>query len=325
MIYTQNEIFELVEKQIQKLPLDRNPQQLYEPIKYIMSLGGKRIRPVLTLMSANIFRDDISEFFRTAVALEVFHNFTLLHDDVMDKADIRRGKQTVHKKWNDNVAILSGDAMLIEAYKYMTEIPDVKLREALNLFSQTAMEVCEGQQYDMEFENRLDVNEDEYIEMIRLKTAVLLACALKMGAILGGANRKDSDLLYNFGINVGLAFQLRDDFLDVYGDPVVFGKNIGGDIVSNKKTFLLIKALELSSDSQKNVLNTWIAKKDFDAEEKIKGVTTVYEELHIKELSEKKIEEYFKIGIQNLNEVSVDANRKANLIHLADSLMYRNK
>ncbi len=325
MIYTQNEIFELVEKQIQKLPLDRNPQQLYEPIKYIMSLGGKRIRPVLTLMSANLFRDDISEFFRTAVALEVFHNFTLLHDDVMDKADIRRGKQTVHKKWNDNVAILSGDAMLIEAYKYMTEIPDVKLREALNLFSQTAMEVCEGQQYDMEFENRLDVNEDEYIEMIRLKTAVLLACALKMGAILGGANRKDSDLLYNFGINVGLAFQLRDDFLDVYGDPVVFGKNIGGDIVSNKKTFLLIKALELSSDSQKNVLNTWIAKKDFDAEEKIKGVTTVYEELHIKELSEKKIEEYFKIGIQNLNEVSVDANRKANLIHLADSLMYRNK
>lgn len=325
MIYTQKEVLELVEKQIQNLPLDRNPKQLYEPIRYIMSLGGKRIRPVLTLMSANLFKEDVSEFVKTAVALEIFHNFTLLHDDVMDKADIRRGKPTVHEKWNDNVAILSGDAMLIESYKYIAEIPDTKLRGALNLFSQTAMEVCEGQQYDMEFENRLDVNEEEYMEMIRLKTAVLLACALKMGSILGGTSAKDSDLLYNFGINIGLAFQLQDDLLDVYGDPAVFGKNIGGDIVSNKKTFLLIKALELSSDSQRNDLNNWIAKKDFAADEKIKSVKAIYESLHLKELSEKKIEEYFKIGIQNLEEVSVDEDRKNNLIQLAHSLMYRDK
>lgn len=325
MIYTQKEVLELVEKQIQNLPLDRNPKQLYEPIRYIMSLGGKRIRPVLTLMSANLFKEDLSEFVKTAVALEIFHNFTLLHDDVMDKADIRRGKPTAHKKWNDNVAILSGDAMLIESYKYIAEIPDTKLRGALNLFSQTAMEVCEGQQYDMEFENRLDVNEEEYMEMIRLKTAVLLACALKMGSILGGTSAKDSDLLYNFGINIGLAFQLQDDLLDVYGDPAVFGKNIGGDIVSNKKTFLLIKALELSSDSQRNDLNNWIAKKDFAADEKIKSVKAIYESLHLKELSEKKIEEYFKIGIQNLEEVSVDEDRKNNLIQLAHSLMYRDK
>ena len=325
MIYTQKEVLELVEKQIQNLPLDRNPKQLYEPIRYIMSLGGKRIRPVLTLMSANLFKEDVSEFVKTAVALEIFHNFTLLHDDVMDKADIRRGKPTVHEKWNDNVAILSGDAMLIESYKYIAEIPDTKLRGALNLFSQTAMEVCEGQQYDMEFENRLDVNEEEYMEMIRLKTAVLLACALKMGSILGGTSAKDSDLLYNFGINIGLAFQLQDDLLDVYGDPAVFGKNIGGDIVSNKKTFLLIKALELSSDSQRNDLKNWIAKKDFAADEKIKSVKAIYESLHLKELSEKKIEEYFKIGIQNLEEVSVDEDRKNNLIQLAHSLMYRDK
>ena len=325
MIYTQKEVLELVEKQIQNLPLDRNPKQLYEPIRYIMSLGGKRIRPVLTLMSANLFKEDLSEFVKTAVALEIFHNFTLLHDDVMDKADIRRGKPTVHEKWNDNVAILSGDAMLIESYKYIAEIPDTKLRGALNLFSQTAMEVCEGQQYDMEFENRLDVNEEEYMEMIRLKTAVLLACALKMGSILGGTSAKDSDLLYNFGINIGLAFQLQDDLLDVYGDPAVFGKNSGGDVVSNKKTFLLIKALELSSDSQRNDLNNWIAKKDFAADEKIKSVKAIYESLHLKELSEKKIEEYFKIGIQNLEEVSVDEDRKNNLIQLAHSLMYRDK
>lgn len=325
MIYPISTLHLMVEEGIRKMPLDTEPIHLFEPIIYTMSLGGKRIRPMLLLMSANLFQEDVENLITPAVALEVFHNFTLLHDDVMDNADIRRGKPTVHVKWSDNTAILSGDAMLIEAYKYIATSPADKLQDVLHLFSQTAMEVCKGQQYDMDFEQRDDVSESEYIEMIRLKTAVLLACSLKMGALLSNASAKDADLLYDFGINIGLAFQLKDDLLDVFGDTAVFGKKIGGDIVSNKKTFLLIKALENADSAQREKLNTWIHATDFDPQEKIKSVTAIYEALNLKQISERLMDDYYQKGVQCLSEVSVSNDRKMELKAFAENLMYREK
>ena len=317
------EIQEKIEREIGQLEFDCPPKSLYEPITYILSLGGKRIRPALVLMAYNLYREDVEKAIRPAIGLEVFHNFTLLHDDLMDQADKRRNKPTVHKVWNANTAILSGDAMLIAAYQLIGETAPEHLKEVLDLFTRTALEICGGQQYDMEFESRMDVSEEEYLEMIRLKTAVLLACSLKTGAILGGASREDAENLYRFGINIGLAFQLQDDLLDVYGDTKTFGKNIGGDILCNKKTFLLINALRRAEGEQRAQLEHWIARKDFDAAEKIAAVTNIYNVLGLKELSEAKMQTYYAEGMKNLAALSVSEERLAVLKEVTSRLMFR--
>jgi len=319
--YTFDEVLEIVNSNIDKIKYNHNPETLFEPITYILSLGGKRLRPALALMSYNLYKDDLDKIMPVALAIEVFHNFTLLHDDLMDRADMRRGKPTVHIKWNDNTAVLSGDAMLIEAYKEIAKVESKFLHEALDLFSVTATEICCGQQLDMEFENRMDVTIPEYIEMIRLKTAVLLACALKEGAIIGGASDSDANHLYDFGINVGLGFQLKDDLLDVYGDSESFGKKIGGDILCNKKTYLLINAL--SKDSTKEELMSWINRTDFNEKEKIEAVTNIYNSMDLKQKSESLINDYYKKAIECLNKVDIEAEKKQELYKLAENLMSR--
>jgi len=248
------EIQNIVNNEIAKLDFKSEPVELYQPISYVLSGNGKRLRPCLALLSCNLFNNDIRNAIKPAIGVEMFHNFTLLHDDIMDKADIRRNKPTVHKKWNENVAILSGDAMLIKTYELFFELKPNILAKVIEVFNKAALQVCEGQQYDMNFETKIDVTTDEYIKMITLKTAVLLAASLKIGAIIGGATLKDANLLYNYGINLGIAFQLQDDYLDVYGDVKTFGKKIGGDIVSNKKTYLLISAIENAKDENKHKL-----------------------------------------------------------------------
>lgn len=315
----------IVEEQLASYNFGAQPTELYEPILYILSLGGKRLRPVLTLMSCQLFDEAFDKAIFPALGIEVFHNFTLLHDDIMDNAPIRRGKQTVHEKWNSNVAILSGDVMLVKAYDLFLNYNGVDLNKILQEFNKTATEVCEGQQYDMNFEIRDDVTEEEYIEMIRLKTAVLLACALKIGAIAGGADDKSADKLYDFGINVGLGFQLKDDLLDVYADKNKFGKQVGGDIISNKKTYLLIKALELASGKIKNELINWLNKETFDAEEKVKAVTEIYDRLGIKELTERKMNTYFEKGIDIFNGLNIDEQKKAPLMEVVTKLIDREK
>ena len=308
-----DEILKKVNDCLDRLPYDRKPQSLYEPIKYVLSMGGKRIRPVLMLLSYNLFKDDPESILMPACALETYHNYTLLHDDLMDNADLRRGHQTVHRKWDANTAILSGDSMLVLAYQRMAQCSPDKLAAVLSLFTETALEIGEGQQYDMDFEHRNDVAEDEYIEMIRLKTSVLLACALKIGAILAGASEADADNLYRFGEQIGLAFQLQDDFLDVYGDTKVFGKAIGGDIVSNKKTYMLINAFNRADAAQRAELDRWIGAADFDAKEKIAAVTRLYNEIGIDKLAKEKINFYFTESKKYLDAVSVDTSRKAEL------------
>lgn len=318
-----NDILQKIEQEIAQLQFTYPPKSLYDPIEYILSLGGKRIRPALVLMACNLYKDEISHAIQPALGLEVFHNFTLLHDDLMDEADKRRNKPTVHKVWNANTAILSGDAMLIAAYQLIGETKAESLKEILNLFTATALEICGGQQYDMEFESRTDVTEEEYIEMIRLKTAVLIGCALKMGAIMGEASQADAEALYRFGIYIGLAFQLQDDLLDVYGNTATFGKNIGGDILCNKKTFMLINALRLASEQQKAELNSWIAKKTFDPEEKIAAVTAIYDQLHLKELSEDKIHGYYDQAMDCLASLHVAPERLDILKEVSARLMNR--
>lgn len=323
MVYTSAQLQEMYQGWLEALALNRNPQSLYEPVKYVLSMGGKRLRPVLMLLAYNLFKDDVERVKPQALGIEIYHNFTLLHDDLMDKADVRRGHPTVHKRWNDNTAILSGDAMTVLAYQQIEQCDERHLRKVINLFNQTAIEICEGQQYDMDFESRLDVTEAEYMEMIRLKTSVLLAASLKIGAILADASEKDADLLYVFGICLGLAFQLKDDLLDVYGDPKVFGKKNGGDILCNKKTFLLIKALELANESQRQELNRWIEMKDFSAEEKINAVTTLYNIVGVKGVTQKLIEDYSVKASAFLNEVSVSEERKKSLQKLLEGLKTR--
>lgn len=322
---TSNEILQKVNEFIEHLPYDRKPKGLYEPIKYVLSLGGKRIRPVLMLLSYNMYKDNPETILETACALETYHNYTLLHDDLMDNADIRRGKETVHKKWNDNTAILSGDSMLVLAYERMAKCDDRKLRQILELFTETALQIGEGQQYDMDFEHRNDVSESEYIEMIRLKTSVLLACALKMGAILADASEKDADLLYKFGEKIGLAFQLQDDYLDVYGDTKIFGKAIGGDIMSNKKTYMLINAYLKADDKQKSELARWINMENPNREEKIAAITNLYNKIGIDKLAQQRINDYFVESRKYIDEVSVPAERKAQLIAFTNEMMHRNK
>ena len=316
-------ILQRVENEIEQLQFPIPPASLYDPIRYILSLGGKRIRPVLALMACNLYNKGIDNALKPAIGLEVFHNFTLLHDDLMDRADKRRNKPTVHKVWNDNTAILSGDAMQIVAYQLIGSTEPKHLKVILDLFSQTALEICGGQQYDMEFESRMDVTEKEYLEMIRLKTAVLLACALKMGAILGGAPQEDADHLYAYGIHIGMAFQLQDDLLDVYGNTATFGKNIGGDILCNKKTFLLINALRLANERQNEILNKWIGMSSFDPATKIEAVTAIFDELKLKELTEKKIQAYYDEAERDLSLLNMDSEKLSNLKGLCDSLMNR--
>lgn len=322
-MYTFNEILEKIEHEVRNLEFVYPPKSLYEPVEYILSLGGKRIRPALVLMAYNIYKDDVEQAIRPAIGLEVFHNFTLLHDDLMDQADKRRNKPTVHKVWNANTAILSGDAMLIAAYKLMAETPGTYLKEVLDLFTQTAAEICGGQQYDMEFETRDDVKEEEYIEMIRLKTAVLLACSLKVGAILAGAPKEDAENLYQIGINIGLSFQLQDDLLDVYGDTETFGKNIGGDILCDKKTFLLINAFRLADEKQLAELNKWIGAKSCKPEEKIAAVTAIYNEIGLKKLSEDKMQEYYNLAMNNLSALKVESSKLDVLKDVVSRLMFR--
>ncbi|MDR1729428.1 MAG: polyprenyl synthetase family protein [Prevotellaceae bacterium] len=316
-------IQQLVENEIDKLNWKLTPYSLYEPIEYVLSLGGKRIRPVFTLLGCQLFDNTIEKALNPALAIEVFHNFTLLHDDIMDKAEMRRNQPTVHVKWDENRAILSGDAMLIKAYQLLAQCDTTALKSVLDVFSQTSVEVCEGQQYDMEFESRNDVSIDEYINMIRLKTAVLLAGSLKIGAICGGASAEDADLLYRFGIGIGIAFQLKDDYLDVYGDTAKFGKKIGGDICCNKKTFLLLTALKKADPETKAELLRQINANDFDKEEKIKAVSAIYEKLDIRTHTENAMKAYYEDAVQSLKKVSVPDEQKAELSVFAENLLYR--
>ncbi|HAA21515.1 MAG TPA: isoprenyl synthetase [Cytophagales bacterium] len=301
------------------------PEELYEPIGYMMTLGGKRLRPLLTLLGYQLYHDDIQSVMPAAAAVEVFHNFTLMHDDIMDKAPLRRGQETVHTKWDDNVAILSGDVMLVRAYDLLMNIKDEYLKRAVASFNKTGAEVCEGQQIDMNFESRDDVTVEEYIDMIRRKTAVLLGFALELGAMLGGAHRHEQKLLYRFGVNMGIGFQLKDDLLDVYADQAKFGKQVGGDIISNKKTFLLIEAQKRATGEHKATLDKWLAATEFDAAEKVAAVTAVYDALGIRELTEAKVEEYFTAADDAFEVLKAPDEKKALVKNFADWLMARDK
>lgn len=330
---TQDQLLEKINAAIDKLRYNEKPDALYEPVRYALSLGGKRIRPVLMLMAYQLYRFDVDTIIPQALALETYHNFTLLHDDVMDRAEVRRGKPCVHKVWGDNAAILSGDAMLILAYRLMTEqrtsddeevwVNPSALTDALQTFTEATLGVCEGQQYDIDFERRDDVSVEEYMEMIRLKTSLLLGCALKIGAQLAGANAADAQSLYNFGEKVGLAFQLQDDLLDVYGDPVIFGKKIGGDILCNKKTFMLLSTLQRADTGLRKQLETWLKAETYDADEKIAAVRAIYDAVGIRRVCEQKIEELFAEALRCLDSVSVGEVRTQPLRDFAHRLMGR--
>ncbi|HSH50536.1 MAG TPA: polyprenyl synthetase family protein [Bacteroidales bacterium] len=324
-MYTLKDFQQIINESIAKEKIEKEPQALYDPINYTLASGGKRIRPALVLLAYSLFSDDIQKAIRPAIGLEIFHNFTLLHDDIMDHAEIRRGVSAVHKKWDVNTAILSGDAMFIKAYAYFLDMDSHNFRKILQVFNQTALEVCEGQQYDMEFEERDEVTEKEYLRMIELKTSVLLAGALKIGALLGDADKQDAELLYKYGVNLGLAFQLQDDLLDVYGDEKVFGKQIGGDIVSNKKTFLLIKAKEIAGDEDLKTMEYWLQNNNnANRDEKIKAITEIYNNLNIKEITKEKILSLTQKALNLLDEVKVENHKKVELKNLAGKLINRN-
>ena len=324
-MYTSKELLEIVNHYLDSLAYNRKPASLYEPIKYVLDLGGKRIRPILMLLSYNLYKDNPKDILSAACALETYHNYTLLHDDLMDEAPLRRGQQTVHKKWNDNQAVLSGDSMLVLAYERLAKCDTKHLEAVLHLFTETALQIGEGQQYDMEFEMRNDVTVEEYIEMIRLKTSVLLACATKMGAILADASKEDAENLYKFGEQIGLAFQLQDDYLDVYGDAKVFGKKIGGDITSNKKTYMLITAFNQANAEQRAELEKWINKSDFDTEEKIAAVTRLYNEIGVDKLAKEKMDFYYEQGKKFLDTVKLPNERKEALAAYAAEMMKRQR
>lgn len=320
-----NEYINRVNEAVANIDYPSAPWGLYEPIAYTMSHAGKRIRPSLVLMACDAFSGDVERAVAPAVGLEMYHNFTLLHDDVMDKADIRRGKPTVHVKWNENTAILSGDAMLTIATQYIAMAPVEVMSEVMSLYNKTAMEIYEGQQYDMEFEKRMDVTAEEYLNMIRLKTSVLLGCACKIGAIIGGAAEVDSNRIYRFGELIGLAFQLQDDLLDVYGDEKTFGKAIGGDILNNKKTFMLIKALELAEGDAYNELQSWINAENPNKAEKIAAVTAVYTAIGVKRIAEEQIALYTDEALKILQEIDMSEEGKCAFRSFADMLMSRRK
>jgi len=299
------------------------PAELYNPIKYILSLGGKRIRPTLLLMSCEMFGNTVETGIPAALAIEMFHNFTLIHDDIMDEAPIRRGKETVYKKWNTNIAILAGDTMMPLSYDYILRVEDGDLRKVLEVFNQTAKEVCEGQQFDLNFETSKEVSISQYLEMIRLKTAVLIAASLKIGAQIAHASLNDLDNIYEFGLNIGMAFQLRDDYLDAFGDENIFGKQTGGDITTNKKTFLYLKALELADDDQYEKLVSLFSQNDLDNSMKIDSVIGIYNQLDIKTHTENLIENYFVKSLDFLDKISLGDDKKEELKKLAYKIVDR--
>lgn len=325
---TMDEITKLqkvINQELDKLDLSGHPPELYDPIAYILSLGGKRMRPLLVLLGYQLAKAEPQTVARQALAVEVFHNFTLMHDDIMDDAPLRRGMPTVHEKWNRTVAILSGDTMLVKAYDLLLEVDKEVLHEVIRLFNQCAVEVCEGQQIDMNFEAKEHVAIDEYLHMIRLKTAVLLGFSLEYGAIMGGMPEPNRKKLYDIGVHMGIGFQLMDDLLDVYADQEKFGKQVGGDIICNKKTFLLIKALELANTQQRSELDGWLNKPEFDSEEKVRAVTTIYDELGIKELTSQLMNQYFDKAFGQLELLDVREEGKAVLKGFASQLMKREK
>lgn len=323
-MFTDKELIDKINQYIATWPYAHQPEALYAPIDYVLSHGGKRIRPVLALMAYNLYKEDVETILPVAVAVETYHNYTLLHDDLMDKADMRRNKPTVHKVWDENTAILSGDTMMVLAYKLIGQTEEKHLKEVLDLFSDTAIQIGEGQQYDMEFERRNDVTESEYLEMIRLKTSVLLAASLKIGAMLGEAPAEDANNLYNYGVQIGMAFQLQDDYLDLYGDPAVFGKNIGGDILCNKKTYMLINALLRANPQQRAQLLQWMNATGYCPEEKIQAVSALYDSIGIRDLCNQKIALYFKQAEEYLSAVNVSDERKAALRSYVTGLTHRN-
>lgn len=302
----------------------KEPVNLYNPVQYILSLGGKRMRPVLTLMAADIFGADCREALPAAVAVEMFHNFSLVHDDIMDDAPLRRGNQTVHEKWNLNTGILSGDAMLILAYQYFEEYEPQVFRSLAKLFSKTALEVCEGQQWDVDFEQRNDVTEPEYLKMIEYKTAVLVAAAMKMGGIVAQTSEENCDLIYNFGLNLGIAFQLQDDYLDAFGDPATFGKQIGGDIIENKKTYLYLKALEQGNQYEKENLLQWFSVQPQDHDDKVVAVKNIFRHTGADAATKKAIEAYTLKAFATLEQLNITDDNKLLLRNFGESLMQRN-
>lgn len=316
---------DLIEERIGELDYSKNPRNLYEPISYTLNNAGKRIRPLLTLMACSMFSEKIEEALNPALGIEVFHNFTLLHDDIMDKAPVRRGKATVYKKWDENTAILSGDTMMVEAFNLIADAPDHCLRQVLKVFSEVSIGVCEGQMFDMDFETREDVTEEEYIEMIKLKTSVLIAGALKIGALIGNAKQEDADNIYHFGLNMGIAFQLLDDWLDVYSDPKVFGKKTGGDIVANKKTYLLINAINLAQGKQKKAVEEWVKADNFNEDEKIKAVKSIYGDLGIDKMVLSKAKDYSNQAFEYLERINVNEQNKLSLRRLGEELLKRIK
>ncbi len=314
------EIINLVQTEIEQTKYSGYPNELYDPMNYILQLGGKRLRPVTTLLAAQLFSDNLKSAIPAAKALEVFHNFTLVHDDIMDKAPLRRGKETVHEKWNENIAILSGDTLLIEVYNHFLEGEYSNLPDILKVFNKTAVEVCEGQQLDMNFETRNDVSIEEYVNMIRLKTSVLVGGAFKIGALVAQANEEDAELIYDFGMNLGIAFQLQDDYLDCFGDPEKFGKQVGGDIISNKKTFMMLKALEIETSG---VLRKWVNLESFDAETKVLEIKAIYKSLKVDNLAFQLMDEFYEKALNSLRLVNASNESKERIIEFAKELMKR--
>jgi geranylgeranyl diphosphate synthase, type II len=322
-MFSSEHFLEEVKTALSKVDLGGNPSELYKPIAYTMSLGGKRIRPVLVLLANDMFGGKMEHAMNPAIAIEIFHNFTLLHDDIMDNAPLRRGKETVYKKWNANVAILSGDTMFAIAYKHLIKTKKELLSELLEIFTTAAIEVCEGQQYDMNFESESDVNIEGYIEMIRLKTAVLIAASLTTGAVIGGASKKDLQNIYKFGECVGLAFQLQDDLLDSFGDQEKFGKKIGGDIVTNKKTYLCLKAFKEATGNELATLRKYFSSVDFDHDEKVNAVKKIYESIGVKETTESLISQYYVEALKHFNKIDLPDGQKNVLKNYTDKMMQR--
>jgi geranylgeranyl diphosphate synthase type II len=324
-MYTLDELSERINGIIRELDIPKSPDELYEPIRYILGLGGKRIRPVLALMSANLFKDDIDDALPPAVSIELFHNFTLIHDDIMDHAPVRRNHPTVHTKWNTNIGILSGDALNIYAYGHLLKSRKDKLFRLLEIFNETALEVCEGQQLDMNYETAREITMEEYLRMIRLKTAVLLAGAMKIGALVADATEEQIEHAYNCGMNLGMAFQIQDDYLDTYGDANLFGKTIGGDILSNKKTFLLVHAMEVLPPELKEQLFAEMDDPEPDKEKKIAAIRELFNKANIPEVAKKKMDIYYEKGMKELKDTGVPADRRVIIEELAEKLVSRTK
>ncbi len=314
----------MIEDGIRHLNMPSTPAALYDPAKYMLAAGGKRIRPCLSLMSSNVFTDEINDCIDVALAMEVFHNFTLMHDDIMDNAPLRRGMPSVHEKWSLPIAILSGDVMLIKAYELLCRIKNDRLKEVIGIFNQTAIKVCEGQQNDMDFENRTDVSLDEYIEMISNKTSVLLGCSMFCGALAGGSSEQDAKFLYDAGINLGISFQIQDDILDVYGDHIKFGKKIGGDIIQNKKTYLMLRTCQKADDDDTDTLKQLFSSKDMNDEKKINAVVEIYNKYNIQSEAEIEINNYYQHALLLIKKVSVAEERKSELYKLTEMVFKRN-